>query len=45
MEREINDYQLGFIDGLEWALNMTHLPMEDLRELLKGKLDEIESEL
>ena len=41
----MHEYQLGFIDGLEFALNLMHLPVEDAAEVIKGKLDEIESEL
>ena len=40
-----DEYQLGFLDGLDWALNLLHLPAEDVAEIIKGKLDEIESEL
>ena len=38
-------YQYGLIEGLEFALNLSHLPVEDWTAIVKGKMDEIESEL
>ena len=41
----LRKYQIGFCDGLEYALNTLHLPIEDATEIIKGKLEEIEAEL
>ena len=47
----IENYQLGFIEGLDWALKMEFALEDNLitkaeyRELLKAKIDEIESEI
>ena len=50
-QETVENHQLGFIDGLEWALNMLYahergvITLPEYAELLKGKQDEIESEL
>ena len=47
----IENYQLGFIEGLDWALKMEFALEDNLitkaeyRELLKAKITEIESEI
>ena len=47
----IANYQLGFIEGLDWALKMEFALEDNLitkaeyRELIKAKITEIESEL
>ena len=50
-QETVENHQRGFIDGLEWALNMLDahergvITLPEYAELLKDKQDEIESEL
>ena len=50
-QETVENHQRGFIDGLEWALNMLDayergvITLPEYAELLKSKQDEIESEL
>ena len=47
----VENYQLGFIEGLDWALKMEFalednlITKQEYRELLKAKITEIESEI
>ena len=50
-QETVENHQRGFIDGLEWALKMEFalednlISKKEYRELIKAKIDEIESEL
>ena len=47
----VENYQRGFIEGLDWALKMEFalednlITKQEYRELLKAKITEIESEI
>ncbi len=41
----MRDYQIGFIDGLVYALNLQHLPIDEAYKIINEKLDELHEEL
>ena len=44
-DKWIDVYQRGFVDGIEWAIDLAHLPIEDMLGIMRGKAEEIWSEI